>query len=82
MAESLEAQLRAALNVIPVYAQVRGSVWWLIVPPALTARACALQASRTRRSQRVKSETRLPRLIASDALRTRRHPVGVAHRRS
>jgi len=26
MAESLEAQLRAALNVIPEYAQVRGSV--------------------------------------------------------
>jgi len=26
MAESFEAQLRAALNVIPVYAQVRGSV--------------------------------------------------------
>jgi len=25
MAESLEAQLRAALNVIPVYAEVRGS---------------------------------------------------------
>ena len=25
MAESFEAQLRAALNVIPVYAEVRGS---------------------------------------------------------